>query len=290
MRHLVVVCAALLALAGTGIRPASGAASSAALSTPPSGSGYLLAATDGGVFAFGHRFHGSAAGLQLNRPVVGIAATSDGDGYWLVASDGGVFAYGDARFRGSAGGLRLNAPVVGIASTPDGGGYWLLALDGGVFAFGDAGYFGSMAGLDILGSPVGMVSTSDGRGYEILTTTGEVFSFGDALAPGAPPAVQFALPGASRYAGIARVNGTVRGYVVVTGDGAQRFGGDAQACTAVEATVAGRPAIVGVATPNTSECTRWLAASDGGVFAFLAPFHGSASNLALHGPIVGIAS
>ena len=48
---------------------------------------------DGGVFSFGDaRFHGSTGGLQLNQPIVGIAATPTGKGYWLVASDGGVFS------------------------------------------------------------------------------------------------------------------------------------------------------------------------------------------------------
>ncbi len=76
--------------------------------------------------------------MDLNAPIVGIAATPDGGGYWLVASDGGVFSYGDAQFHGSLGGMDLNAPIVGIAATPDGGGYWLVARDGGVFSYGDA--------------------------------------------------------------------------------------------------------------------------------------------------------
>ena len=59
--------------------------------------GALLAAADGGVFAFcGAPFSGSMGGRPLDRPVVGITATPDGSGYWLVASDGGVFSFGDA--------------------------------------------------------------------------------------------------------------------------------------------------------------------------------------------------
>ena len=55
--------------------------------------GYRLAASDGGVFAYGaSSFHGSAGGLPLQAPVVGIAATPSGRGYWLAAADGGVFA------------------------------------------------------------------------------------------------------------------------------------------------------------------------------------------------------
>ena len=42
--------------------------------------------------------------IQLNKPIVGTAATPDGKGYWLVASDGGIFNYGDAGFYGSMAG------------------------------------------------------------------------------------------------------------------------------------------------------------------------------------------
>ncbi len=73
---------------------------------PASSQGTVLAARDGGVFAYGTApFEGSMGGRHLNAPIVGVAATPDGQGYWLVASDGGVFAFGDARFEGSMGGL-----------------------------------------------------------------------------------------------------------------------------------------------------------------------------------------
>ena len=88
--------------------------------------GYWLAASDGGVFAYGNAgFFGSAGDLSLKKPIVGMAATPDGKGYWLVASDGGIFAYGDAAFFGSTGGTKLNKPIVGIAATKSGVGYWL---------------------------------------------------------------------------------------------------------------------------------------------------------------------
>ena len=70
---------------------------------------------------------------NLNKPVVGMAATPDGQGYWLVASDGGIFSYDGAVFYGSGTNFRLNKPIVGMASTPDGNGYWLVASDGGIF-------------------------------------------------------------------------------------------------------------------------------------------------------------
>ena len=106
--------------------------------------GYWLVASDGGVFPFGDAgFFGSAGGLRLNKPVVGMAATPDDGGYWMVATDGGIFSYGDAQFYGSTGSIQLNQPIVGMAATPDGGGYWLVASDGGIFAYGDAQFYGS---------------------------------------------------------------------------------------------------------------------------------------------------
>jgi hypothetical protein len=65
------------------------------------GAGYWLAATDGGVFAFGDAaFHGSMGGTPLAAPVVGMAADAATGGYWLDASDGGVFSFA-APFHGA---------------------------------------------------------------------------------------------------------------------------------------------------------------------------------------------
>ena len=67
----------------------------------PTGAGYRLVASDGGIFAFGDApFDGSMGGQQLQRPVVGTASTVTGSGYWLVASDGGIFAF-DVPYLGS---------------------------------------------------------------------------------------------------------------------------------------------------------------------------------------------
>jgi hypothetical protein len=86
------------------------------MAATPSGRGYWLAATDGGVFAFGDAgWLGRPAGAQLRSAVVGIAASRSGRGYWLASSDGGVFSYGDAPFLGSSGG-RTPSRVVGIAA------------------------------------------------------------------------------------------------------------------------------------------------------------------------------
>jgi hypothetical protein len=136
-----------------------------AVASPTTGHGAWLATTDGGVFALGGAgFYGSASGLTLTKPIVGMASTPDGKGYWLVASDGGVFGYGDAHFYGSTGGIHLDAPVVGIAPTGDGKGYWLVASDGGVFAYGDAVFHGSLGGVDLSAAVVGIAPAHNG-GY-----------------------------------------------------------------------------------------------------------------------------
>jgi peptidoglycan/xylan/chitin deacetylase (PgdA/CDA1 family) len=154
----------------------------------PQGSGYWIAAADGGVFTYGQAlFKGSLGGVPLSRPIVGMTATNDGAGYWLVASDGGVFAFGDAGFFGSTGSLRLNQPIVGMAATPTDRGYWLVAADGGVFAFGDAGFHGSLGGATLNRPIVAAASSQTGGGYWLLGADGGVFAFGDAPYRGSYP-------------------------------------------------------------------------------------------------------
>ena len=62
-----------------------------------------MVAADGGIFNGGDAgFYGSLAGIHINAPIVGMAATPDGKGYWLVGADGGIYNGGDAGFFGSA--------------------------------------------------------------------------------------------------------------------------------------------------------------------------------------------
>jgi hypothetical protein len=149
--------------------------------SPTDGNGYWLAASDGGIFAFGgSQFFGSTGNQHLNKRIVAMASTPDGKGYWLAASDGGIFAFGDATFFGSTGNQHLNQPIVAMASTPDGRGYWLAASDGGIFAFGDATFFGSTGNQHLNQPIVGMASTPDGNGYWLVASDGGIFAFGDA--------------------------------------------------------------------------------------------------------------
>jgi N-acetylmuramoyl-L-alanine amidase len=56
-----------------------------AMAATPTGRGYWLVASDGGIFSFGDaRFYGSLGGTSVTAPAVGMAATPAGSGYWLV--------------------------------------------------------------------------------------------------------------------------------------------------------------------------------------------------------------
>ena len=157
--------------------------------------GYLLAATDGGIFTFGGAgFFGSAGDVKLNSPIVGLAPHPSGRGYWLVATDGGIFSFGDARFFGSTGGTRLNKPIVGMAPTPSGDGYWLVATDGGIFSFGDARFRGSTGAVKLNEPIVGMAPSPSGDGYWLVATDGGIFSFGDAGFHGSTGALELNRP------------------------------------------------------------------------------------------------
>ena len=68
------------------------------MASSPTGAGYWLVASDGGIFNYGDAgFYGSSGSLKLNKPVVGIESSPTGKGDWLAASDGGIFNYGDAK-------------------------------------------------------------------------------------------------------------------------------------------------------------------------------------------------
>ena len=73
------------------------------MKSTPSGNGYWLVASDGGIFSFGDAaFHGSTGAIRLNQPITGIMR-APGSGYWLVAKDGGIFTF-NAGFYGAGGG------------------------------------------------------------------------------------------------------------------------------------------------------------------------------------------
>jgi hypothetical protein len=247
--------------------------------------GYWTDAADGGIFSFGQaHFYGSMGGKTLNRPIVGMAPTSDGAGYWMDASDGGIFAFGDAKFHGSMGGLPLNKPVVGMAPTADGGGYWLVASDGGVFAFGDAKFLGSMGGTTLNKPIVGMASTPDGLGYWLVASDGGIFAFGDAKFFGSMGGTTLDEP----IVGMASTPDGL-GYWLVASDGGIFAFGDAKFFGSMGGKSLNKPVVGTASTPDGRGY--WIDASDGGIFSFGdAIFFGSMGGKPLNAPMVGMAT
>ena len=205
-----------------GTAPDLGPTTSLALNRPlvgmaatPSGQGYWLVASDGGIFSYGDAaFHGSTGAVVLNQPIVGMASTPSGQGYWLVASDGGIFSFGDARFFGSTGAVALNQPIVGMAPAPAGDGYWLVASDGGIFSFGAAQFKGSTGSVPLNQPIVGMARTPTGQGYWLVARDAGIFTFGDATFKGSMASAAIPEPAV----GIA-VAPDGRGYWIASRDG-----------------------------------------------------------------------
>ena len=145
----------------------------------PSGHGYYLVSSFGGVFSYGDAiWYGSIAGRHLRTETVALAVTPSGKGYYLVTRAGNVFAFGDARFSGSTAARRGTPPLAGIGLTPDGRGYWLVSIRGNIFSFGSARFHGSPAWK--VTSVTEFAPTSSGQGYWVVTATGKLFRYGDA--------------------------------------------------------------------------------------------------------------
>ncbi len=279
-------------------------------SASPPGGGYWLGTGDGGVFAFGAPFHGSAASDATRCPpnpparsmpngsCWSMAPTSDSGGYWILnAYSGVVYPYGDAVSYGQpadtaayGGGADLWPNSIGIVATPDGKGYWVLELGlsglGSVQPFGDAAFFGDETTIahatGHVGVPVGMAETPDGMGYWIVDSDGGVFSFGDAAFFGSMGGRPLNAP----------VVGTAptpdgKGYWLASADGGVFSFGDATFGGSMGSTALAEP-VVGMAA-DRSGSGYWLASADGGVFALGgAPFLGSMGGHHLAEPVFGI--
>ena len=227
-------------------------------------------------------YFGDAGKTNLNKPIVGMAATGDDGGYWLVASDGGIFSYGDANFYGSTGGIHLNKPIVGMAGTLDAGGYWLVATDGGIFSYGDAPFYGSTGAIHLNKPIVGMAPTPDGKGYWLVASDGGIFSYGDAQFYGSTGAST----STSRWWAWPHPDG--RGYWLVASDGGIFSYGDAPFYGSTGAIHLAQPIVAMAAMPDGGGY--WFGAADGGLFAYGdAPFLGSGVGLGL-GTVVDMTS
>ena len=273
--------------------------------------GYLLVGGDGGVFAFGSPFLGTAASNPQNCPpntvdrgfpngtCFAIASTPGGAGYWILNGDRGtIFRFGTAGSFGQpadsfAGVPREFVPAfLGIVSSPSGHGYWVLAAGssgaGSVFHFGDAGFFGDTQHVAqsthtaFNGSPVGLAATPNGGGYWEVHSDGGVFAFGNAKFFGSKGGAHLAHP----IVGIARTNDG-KGYWLAASDGSVFAFGDAVLAGSMAGRHLNQPVVAITADPHGAGY--WLVAGDGGVFAFGgAPFLGSMSGRPLHRPIFGM--
>ncbi len=270
----------VLAVVTSAVIPSAAPPAGASTSTPA----YWLAASDGGIFAFGGAaYYGSTGGTILNKPVVGIAATPNGAGYWEVASDGGIFAYGNAQFYGSTGSMVLNKPVVGMASTPSGAGYWLVASDGGIFSYGNAHFFGSTGGMHINQPVVGMAATPDGGGYWLVAADGGIFSYGDAHFYGSTGSMVLNKP----IIGMITDTQHGAGYFLIASDGGIFSFGSAPFFGSLGGVPIKHPIVAAAVTPTDNGY--WFTDSTGLVSNFgSADYFGSAPS-PLFRPIVGMA-
>ncbi len=242
---------------------------------------YDLTDAAGQVSSFGAAYnYGPTSPLTLNKPVVGLATTTDGNGYWEAAGDGGVFTFGTAPFRGSMGGRSLNAPVVGIAGTEDQSGYWEAAADGGIFAFGSAPYAGSMGGRPVNSPIVGIVKAPTGAGYWEVGADGGVYAFGGAGYFGSMGGKPLNAP----IVGMAS-SPDAEGYWLVARDGGVFAFGDA----GFSGSIGGQPLnapVVSIGVPSDGG-GYWEFAADGGVFAYgSATFAGSLGKPPVPPPVV----
>lgn len=153
----------------------------AAIGSPSSYNGYVVAGRNGGIAPFGVPYLGSKSDKYMPRPAVDVTATPYGDGYWLLFGNGQVSAFGEARYKGGA----KNKPAgnfVAMATLPDGRGYWIVNKTGRVFAFGRADHFGGLAEEEVHIS--GIAATPTGAGYWLFGESGRSYPFGDAQSLG----------------------------------------------------------------------------------------------------------
>lgn len=233
--------------------------------------GYLLATTNGHVYAFHTPFHGSMT--HPSSRIVGIAADSQTTGYWIVTVKGHVYAF-DAPNRGSV--RSPSSAVVGIAANKAGNGYWVVTSTGHVYAF-HAAYHGSVRNPG--SKVVGIALDPQTGGYWVVTATGKVFAF---------DAGRYRGKSLSNVTGIAanRLTGH-DGYWLVTASGRVFNFGKAPNLGSMPFGQVGKT--VGIASwPTSNFQAFWLATFNGHVAAFNAEWHGDKPGTS--NTIVGIAS
>jgi len=138
----------------------------------------------------------------------------------------------------------------GTSTSTSTNGYWLDGSDGGIFTFGSAQFYGSTGSLKLQRPVVGIVPTADKGGYWLDASDGGVFAFGDSGFYGSVPGLGLHPAGS----------------------------GEPHSLDAP---------IVGM-VPSADGGGYFMVASDGGVFAFDAPFLGSTGAMNLNEPVVGM--
>jgi hypothetical protein len=121
----------------------------------------------------------------------------------------------------------------------------------------------------------------DGESYSLLGSQGDLVPFGAAFGATGP-----VHPGSPIVGAAGTADG--QGAWIVDADGGVAVRGDAVEYGQLDGTPLTQP-IVGIAADMPTG-GYWLVASDGGVFAFHAPFEGSAGAIHLNRPIVGMAT
>ena len=113
------------------------------------GKGYLMVASDGGVFAFGDaNFAGSCASIGgCAAPVAAVVPDASGHGYWLLLSNCEMVAFGNAPKIADTDCVIAahthKLVATSAARNPSGDGYWVLLDNGLVYPEGDARALGS---------------------------------------------------------------------------------------------------------------------------------------------------
>ena len=309
-RVLTVMALAMALAVPVALLGAPGVRAGAAVSPRLQQVGYRLLGGDGGIFAFGAPFAGSAASDPARCPAVttdrdlpdgtcwSMATTPSDQGYWILNGyTGAVTAYGDAvsygdRTASNVAGTEFWPDSIALVPTPSGHGYWMLNVGlsglGSVLAFGDAVSYGDETTpappAAHAGTPVGMVSTPSGHGYWIVDSDGGVFAYGDAAFAGS----MGGRPLAADVVGMARTT-SGNGYWLAAADGGVFAFGDAVFGGSMAGTDLAGPVTGIVAEPFGSGY--WLAGADGGVFALGgAPFEGSMAGQALARPVFAISA
>ena len=210
--------------------------------------GYWLVASDGGIFNFGDAgFFGSAGGLTLNKPIVGIAPTADGGGYWLVATDGGSSTTGTRRSTAPPAASTSTSPSWAWPRRPTAGatGWWPPTAASSPTATPSS-----------TARPGACTSTSrswawqptpDGGGYWLVASDGGIFAYGDAQFYGSTGGIHLDQP----IVGMAAMPDGA-GYWFTAADGGLFDYGTAPFLGAAAGTGIGT--VVGMATDGARRC------------------------------------